>query len=335
MNKPPSGTAKQIFDLIKKPAILGILLGLTYGITSRFLIYNEKISGLIFITSFGFVFLVPFVMGYLTVQARKKPFNNKFKKASFIIFMPWIPTFLGLLAALITGLEAVACVIMAAPIFLIMSSIGGITAEITRSINNNKIQKSILAGLLFLPYSTSALENVIPNKSSLQEVHSEITIAAEAGVVWNNIRQVPMIQENEQEATFFHKIGFPRPLEATLSHDGVGGIRHASFEDNVLFVETITDWQPQKQLAFTIEANAEESTSAFLNGKILGGYYFDVLDGTYRIEPLPEGGIKLHLDSRHRVSTHYNIYAGFWTRWIMSDLQMHILKVIKQRCEAQ
>ena len=65
----------------------------------------------------------------------------------------------------------------------------------------------------------------------------------------------------------------------------------------------------------------------------VGGKFFDVLYGEYRLEPLSNGGTRLHLLSRHRVSTDFNWYAHLWTDAVMSDLQQRILLVVKNRSE--
>jgi hypothetical protein len=62
---------------------------------------------------------------------------------------------------------------------------------------------------------------------------------------------------------------------------------------------------------------------------------FDVMDGTYRIEPLENGQILLHLSSTQRITTHINSYGSLWTMYIMTDLQNNILEIIKARCEKQ
>jgi hypothetical protein len=59
------------------------------------------------------------------------------------------------------------------------------------------------------------------------------------------------------------------------------------------------------------------------------------LRGEYTIEPLPNGNIRLHLASRHRISTDFNWYGRFWTDAVMADLQETILVVIQKRCEAE
>ena len=59
-------------------------------------------------------------------------------------------------------------------------------------------------------------------------------------------------------------------------------------------------------------------------------------EGEYRIEPLaPEGSgrVRLRLESRHRLSTRFNPYAGLWTDFILGDTQRYILEALKERCE--
>jgi hypothetical protein len=64
----------------------------------------------------------------------------------------------------------------------------------------------------------------------------------------------------------------------------------------------------------------------------VGGPYFDVLQGSYRIEPLTRG-VRLHLSSEHRLSTRFNPYAALWTDFIMRDTQDYILRIVARRAE--
>ena len=120
-----------------------------------------------------------------------------------------------------------------------------------------------------------------------------------------------------------------------MSKEGLGGVRHATFERGVLFIETVTKWEEDKELAFMIKADAKTIPATTLDEHVtVGGPYFDVLDGDYKIEQVAAGKIILHLSSQHRLSTRFNIYAGLWTDLIMRDIQENILEIIKKRCEA-
>jgi hypothetical protein len=162
-----------------------------------------------------------------------------------------------------------------------------------------------------------------------------IDIQASPAVVWRNIERVPPIRRDELPPSWARSIGFPDPVEATLSQEGVGGVRRASFAGGVLFLETVDIWEPEHRLAFSIAAQTDQIPATTLDEHVrVGGPYFDVLRGQYRLEPLTNGMTRLHLSSRHRISTDFNWYAHLWTDAVMSDLQKRILKVIRQRCEA-
>jgi hypothetical protein len=170
---------------------------------------------------------------------------------------------------------------------------------------------------------------------TVRTVETQITINASPRVVWQNIERVREIEKNEQKTSMFHLLGFPRPVEATLSHEGVGAVRHASFEGGLVFVETITKWEPQEELSFSIKADTGSIPPTTLDEHVtVGGDYFDVLEGRYKIEPLSNEQVVLRLSSKHRLSTRFNLYAGWWTDNIMRDIQENILGIIKNRCEA-
>lgn len=163
-----------------------------------------------------------------------------------------------------------------------------------------------------------------------------IDIQAPPDVVWQNIERVRAIRKEELPSSWAHAIGFPDPVEATLSHEGVGGVRNASFAGNVFFLETVDLWEPKQRLGFTIAAETDKIPSTTLDEHVrVGGEYFDVLRGEYRLEPLAKNLTRLHLSSQHRLSTDFNWYAHLWTDAIMADLQKRILYVVKARSQAQ
>ena len=60
-------------------------------------------------------------------------------------------------------------------------------------------------------------------------------------------------------------------------------------------------------MVFTIKANPHEIPSTTLDEHILiGGDYFDVLNGTYELEELSKGIFRLHLYSHFKINTTFN-----------------------------
>ncbi len=134
--------------------------------------------------------------------------------------------------------------------------------------------------------------------------------------------------------SWIYWIGFPKPIAATLDHERVGGIRIATFERDVSFFEEVTEWDKPNKLSFGIHADPDFiPQSAFDRHIIVGGRFYDVLDGTYRCEPLGSHRCRLHLTSNHRLSTRFNSYAAWWSEQIMDQIQGSILEVIRIRAE--
>lgn len=57
------------------------------------------------------------------------------------------------------------------------------------------------------------------------------------------------------------------------------------------------------------------------------------MDGTYELQQLNNDTYLLKLYSNFKLKTTFNFYASIWAKWIMSDIQDNILKVIKVRSE--
>jgi hypothetical protein len=311
---------------------IGLAVGVIYGVAARLLFAHGQFSDYFAIMTLGFIFLVPLALGVLTVYFGLKV---KQRKWYYWVFMPWIPCFILMLAAYLIGWEGSICIIMALPIFLIMSSLGGlVTGLILRQDTSNRSAYSLVVLFAVLPFVSSSIEHRFRPPDSVRVVDTQIMISAPPRTIWQNIERVRQIQPAEQNFSLFHLLGFPRPVEATLSYEGLSGVRHATFEGGVLFVETINKWEPEKELAFSIKADTKSIPPTTLDEHVtIGGPYFDMLEGDYRIEQIGDNQVILHLSSRHRLSTRFNFYAGLWTDLIMKDIQRNILGIIKKRCE--
>jgi hypothetical protein len=87
-------------------------------------------------------------------------------------------------------------------------------------------------------------------------------------------------------------------------------------------------------MVFSIKANPYDIPSTTMDKHIVvGGQYFDVLNGTYKLAKLNDTTYRLHLYSHFKLTTTFNFYASWWVGWIMKDIQKNILQVIKERSE--
>jgi hypothetical protein len=229
--------------------------------------------------------------------------------------------------------EAVVCVVMALPIFLPLATLGAGLAYVGyRAVGQHATRQQPLLLVMLLPYLVAPVEAWFEAPDSLHVVTNSVVVEASPDAVWRQIVRVPEIGREEQRYSVLHSIGLPRPVEATLSGQGIGAVRHASFEGGLVFVETVNEWQDRRSLGFSIVRDPSSVPPEPLGA--IGGPLFDMLDGRYEIEPISDQRVILRLSSTHRLTTRFNWYAGLWTEPIMSELQRVILEVVKARSQA-
>jgi hypothetical protein len=254
----------------------------------------------------------------------------------YAVFAPWVPCLIFAVIAAVLTWEAWICVVMALPIFLTMTTVGGVAMLMISKFREkpDKSQVSMMGLLLLAPFLITPLENQFPAQDSLRVVESRIEINASPETVWRNITRVSEIDETERRFSFFHLAGLPRPSYATLSYDGLGGVRHGQWEGGLAFIETISEWRLNESYTMQMEADTRRVYPSSLPLQEIGGRYFDVVEGRYQIEPVGADKVILHFTSTHRLTTRFNFYGGLWTDFFMADIQNHILQIVKARAEA-
>ncbi|MFN8441254.1 MAG: hypothetical protein U0175_10815 [Caldilineaceae bacterium] len=314
--------------------LMGVPFGLLYGAVTRILfglrVPNDDLYSSIFSTmSVAFLFFVPLVVGALAVW-----FSPVEKRTSWTsaFLLPIAALGLGALMAGILAVEALICIIMALPILLPMGMIGGLLACLILRHRAAKNNSAYMGALILLPFLAAPVEAQFAVQNATAVVESQIEIKADAATVWQQIIRVAPITERERSfSPVFDWIRAPKPLEATLDREGVGGVRTGKFEHGLKFIEAIQVWQPNERIEWSIQSD----THAVDEGPWgeIGGKFFDVTAASYWIEPISENKVILHLNSTHRLTTRFNSYGLLWTRWGLSEFQEEVLRVIKGRCE--
>ena len=303
------------------PTIYAVVLRLLFGI--------KDWNGIFSVMSTTFLFFLPSIIGALTVYLSDK---DKVKKISYRFFAPWIPIFLFLAITLLLAIEGWACWLMILPVFLIAASIGGLVGGYLKlKKRNDRLNVSIL---IFLPLLISPIEQLIEKIPGTYDAYTYIDINSNAYKIWNNVTRVKTIEKEDDTGYLTEFLGFPRPLKAELNFKGIGAYREAIFTNGLIFRETVTEYEENRKMVFSIRANTYEIPSTTLDEHILiGGKYFDVLDGTYELEKLEKNKYRLHLYSKFKMNTTFNFYAGWWGKIIMQDIQNNILRIEKKRAE--
>lgn len=317
MNK----TLKNILIVIGIPTVYAVVLRLFFGV--------EQWDELFEVMSVSFLFCLPTIVGALTVYLSDK---EKVERLSYRILTPWIPIFLFVAITLAFAIEGWACWLMILPLFLFAASIGGLIGGYLKLKKpNDRLNISLL---VLIPFFFAPLESLIDEIPATYEAYTFIDINSDADKIWNNVTRVEEIEEAEDTGWLNKFLGFPRPVRAELDFEGVGAYREAIFTNGLVFHETVTEYEDNKLMVFDIKAYPHEIPSTTLDEHVvIGGKYFDVLNGKYELEDLGNGIHRLHLSSNFEMKTTFNFYAGWWGKWIMKDIQNNILKVEKKRAE--
>jgi hypothetical protein len=317
-------------QVIRPLKIIGIPI--VAALIIRFVFDVDSLNALWELMSISFFLLLPYVVGVLTIYLSSV---EKVKSLAYRVFYPWVPIFGFFLLTLIFTLEGWACWLMVLPLFMLFASIGGLSAGYFKLRKSRQSNNLHLSFVILLPFLTGPIENAIGDIPGFYTAYTSIDIDATKEQIWSNVTRVREIRPEEDEGTLTNFLNMPRPVRAELDFEGIGAKREAIFEGGLIFDEEVLTYEHQKFMSFSIRANTHEIPSTTFDEHVLiGGEFFDVLEGTYELEEIAVNKYRLHLYSEFKLTTTFNFYASIWGQWIMTDIQNNILKVIKKRSEA-
>lgn len=314
-----------------KRAILIIGLPVVFAFTIRVLFGVEAWNSLFAVMTIAFLFFLPFGVGALTIYLSDE---EKIKSKAYRFFIPWIPIMVFFVLTIVLAIEGWACWLMVLPLFLAASSFGGWVAGGLKLRRKKRSERLNVSLILLLPLLISPVEQWIGSIPGVYEAYTYIDIQASPAEIWNNVTRVKQIDREQDKGWLTRFLGFPRPIRAELDYEGVGAKREAVFDHGLVFHEEVKTYEHQKKMTFSIKAVPYEIPSTTMDEHVvIGGNYFDVLDGTYELEKLDANTYRLHLYSHFELNTTFNFYAGWWAGSIMKDIQNNILQVVKERAE--
>ena len=309
-----------------KSIITGAILGIPYGLMARFLFGLDDSKEYLEIMSIAFIFLVPMIIGGIsicfgTVEQRKS--------RTFQVYSPWITIFVFLIINWLTGMEALLCIVMLLPAFMFSASVGGIIMGI---ILKSRRQPKTLKIVLFLPLLVGVIESNFDRGSGFYTVETSIIVNSNKNAIWSEIKSIKNIKEDELEWTLSHAIGIPKPLNSELSFEGVEGERKITWDKGIEFTEKITAWKHEEEFTYEIEIDNIPINAVDKHIEV-GGKYFDMISGGYKIEELEKSKCRVTLHTKYEVRTRFNFYSKFWADFIIDDFHHAILHLAKQRIE--
>ena len=278
--------------------------------------------------SFRFLIGFPLVAGIVIMHFRPKGSLIGLGKS-----MLWMFAILSvsLAGVLIAGLEGLICIVMAiGPIFL-GALLGGIIYLIyQRWLDARETALKIVT----LPIFVMLFMSLPAPQPVTYEISNAIIINAPPAIVFAMIKSIPDIAPAEIPTRLSHLIGVPKPTAAVWEERPDGAVRHSHWGDDVHFRERITALEENRLIAWDFEFPEGWIADGIEDPHVkVGGQYFNVLSGTYRLEDL-SGRTRLTLTTRTYDASNLGLYAEFWHHYFFEGFHEVILELVKARIEA-
>jgi hypothetical protein len=307
-----------------KTLFIGLIAGVAYAFLSMLIVtyFHENVS-------ISYIFILPIILGAIPVLFSTK---EQLKAYKTYLLLPWIITFSFFVLSFVTGFEGMICLVIIVAPFLLLGTLGAFIFRLVKLKQEGNGTKLYVS--LFLPLLILVVETNFQASDQIHTISTSIEINADKSKVWNNVKNVKDIQSDEIKTHFVHLIGKPKPLNGELDQEGIGGIRRITWDKGIKFEEKITAWDNNNGFSFDINVDPNSIPPTTLDEHVMiGGKYFDVLKGSYKIEQLSQTQNKVTLTCTYRVTTNLNFYSKFWADFILDDFNQMILEVIKKRSE--
>ncbi|HZY20041.1 MAG TPA: SRPBCC family protein [Ramlibacter sp.] len=276
----------------------------------------------------SFVLLVPLGLGAWTVLAARDPSPDW----GWSLTAPWIPTLCFVAGTALLLLEGSICIALALPIFLAMATLGGLVGRV--SLRFVRLPRHAAHALLLLPLLAGTAETHLPVTQQLAESRASTVIAAPPEAIWSLINRATDIRPQEMAQGIAFRIGVPSPMEAVTQDTPQGRLRRLRWARGVSFDEPIEAWEENRFIRWRYAFAPDSFPPGALDDHVvIGGRYFDLVDTSYALTPVP-GGTRLDIVVHYRVGTNFNWYAGWWGRLLVDDAAATILQFYKARAEA-
>lgn len=219
-------------------------------------------------------------------------------------------------ALLLFALEGVICLVMAAPLAVILAGIGGLLGEsVGRQHELNHGQMGAL--LAFVPLLMAAERSVL--EPPLREVVSSVEIDAPASAVWEHVIGFSQLPPPRR---WVFTLGIAHPVRARIEGEGVGAVRYCEFSTGP-FVEPITVWEPPRRLGFDVAAQPAPMHETSPYQVVHAPHLLDGLRserGEFRLVPLSDSRTRLEGSTWYRLDM---APAPYWS--LISDRLIHAI----------
>jgi hypothetical protein len=270
--------------------------------------------------------LLPFALGFVVTSAVGH--NRPLGGGDAALCSSIVVLVVGL-ALLFVAIEGALCLIMALPIALPLSILGGLAA---RAMQGHAVAQGPLAMLLFFGVSPAGVdvEHAIAPKPSLFAVTTGIEIEAPVERIWQTVLQ-PAVLRKPVSLVFRAGVAYPRASH--IEGSGPLAIRYCDFSTGKL-VEPVLIWDEPRQLRFRVASNPlpmeEWSPYAKIHPPHLEGFLVS-RQGEFRLTALSSGRTRLEAATWYQHNLWPEQYWRWWSDAIIHEVHGMVLENIRER----
>jgi len=277
---------------------------------------------------------VPFCMGLFValLHSAREP-----RTASECMLVSVLSVLVVGIVLLAVAIEGAVCLLMAAPIALVLAVLGGHLGHAIQEYrwlikSENAISKSSLCMVLLLLPVSAGLERAANLEVPAYRVQSSIEIAAPPAEVW---QKVVAFTEIPPPSEMIFRAGVAYPIRAEIAGHGPGAIRRCVFSTGP-FVEPIEVWDEPHLLRFGVTENPaplnEVSPYHNIRPPHLHGYFVSH-EGQFLLTELPGGRTRLEGITWYTDAIWPAAYWHLWSDYIIHRIHMRVLQHIKNEVE--
>lgn len=231
------------------------------------------------------------------------------------------------------AVEGLICLMMAAPLGVILALFGGLIGYVIQRRPTYMAESFQVFSLMLLALPLLlGLEHAAGQEPPLFEVRTAVSINAPPEQVWQNLVAFTELPPPTER---LFKTGIAYPIRAEISGRGVGAVRHCIFSTGA-FVEPIEVWDEPRLLKFGVTAQPpvmnEVSVYTDLRPPHLENYLHS-RKGQFLLTRLPDGGTRLEGTTWYQNDFWPGLYWKQWSDYIIHRIHLRVLEHIKQESE--
>jgi len=213
--------------------------------------------------------------------------------------------------------EGVICLIIVSPLIFGFMCLGSYLGRKMFEKNNNEINVSIIAILLFVFITDSLSEHNYQN-----EVTDQVIINASPYKVWKNVVAFKPIKQ--KNSFWLFRIGMPSPMATTVTGYYKGAGRKCIFSNGYVFGEKIVAYDENKNLTFDIIDQPRDP-------EVMG--HIDILRGQFLLHDNHNGTTTLIGNSWYKLYVFPVWYYDIWAQSITRNVHIRVMEHVKQLSE--